>query len=64
MLKEALLVYPIYQSIAEHFKEHYILTQEDFERLQSEEYQCEVRRSYFETNGEADLVMFNHVDLP
>ena len=61
---EALKVYPVYQKIIAHFADHQILTDEDFERLQGEEYQKVVRRSLPEIEGEADLVIFDSVDLP
>ena len=61
----ALETYSIRKRIDEHFKDHHFLTKEDFKALlEDEEYLKEARRSLLELEGDADLVIFDSVDMP
>lgn len=61
-ITEAVDQYPILQRVFNHFRDHRILTDEDFEKICKGETQSQVRRDLADVFG-GDLVCFDNTDL-
>lgn len=51
------------KKIDDHFKDHYYLTRDDYEQIQREEYQAEVRRGMLENEGIDEIAIIDGIDF-